>query len=272
MGIAGITSDASVRTHSLALHPWPATGARDVPTTFDGGELPDPRDAIPGDAHAGYLLSVKVNGPWFSTLGSVLTRVSLIPDGGTPVAVSGIDRTGASGGYLSGGFGLFPHQPLAEATWYTARASGYVTGIDVGPSRIDHAFDFSWRFGTRGAGPDPAPVAAAPPDAPAGRSPLAIATAVAVSGKLRRGTVTATVTVKPAGRRTLTILVQRPERRCSERSGCRTRWVTVRRLRRAAKSRQTLRIKTSLPTLRLSVTVPAGDGSEAATATRTLRR
>jgi hypothetical protein len=46
----------------------------------------------------------------------------------------------------------------------------------------------------------------------------------------------------------------------------------VRRLRRAAKSRQTLRIKTSLPTLRLSVTVPAGDGYEAATATRTLRR
>ncbi len=147
-----------------------------------------------------------------------------------------------------------------------------MTGLDVGPSRIDHAFDFSWRFGTRGAGPDPAPVATAPPVAPAGQAPLAIATTVAVSGKLRDGTVAATVTVKPAGRRTLTILVQRSERRCSDRGACRTRWITVRRLRRAAKPRQTLRIKTSLRTLRLSVTVPAGDGYEAATATRTLRR
>ena len=48
--------------------------------------------------------------------------------------------------------------------------------------------------------------------------------------------------------------------------------MTVRRLQRPAKTRQTLRITTSLRTLRLSVTVPAGEGYEAATATRTVRR
>ena len=204
--------------------PAPLASGRSArrPTAFGGGEMPDPRDAVPGDAHVGYLLSVNVNGPWFSTLGSVLTGVSLTPDGGAPVAVTGVDRTDAHGGYLSGGFALFPHQPLAEATWYTARASGYVTGIDVGPSRIDYAFDISWRSAHVGAGPDPDPGATGRPAVrPPARPRSAIATALAVSGKLRAGTLAATVTVKPAGKRTLTILVQRPERRCSGRRAAR---------------------------------------------------
>ncbi len=270
MGVWGITSETSVRSEALTLHPWPPAGASGFPTSFGGGEIPDPRDAVPGDAaRLGYLLSVNVNGPWFSTLGSVLTGVSLTPDGGAPVPVSGIDRDNPEGSFLSGGFALFPHEPLAEATWYTARATGYVTGIDVGPSRVDHPFDFSWRFGTRGAGPDTGAATPEPAAAPTDHAPLAIATALAVSGRLRGGRLQATVTVKPAGRRTITLSIQRPERSCSR---CRTRWVTVRRLRRAAKTRQTLRIKTSLRTLRLRATAPAAAGLEAATATRTIRR
>ena len=270
MGISGITSDASVRTESLALHPWPPAGARGVPTTFDGGETPDPREEVPGDARVGYLVSVNVNGPWFSNLGSVLTGVSLTPDGGTPVAVSGIDRADATGSYLSGGFALFPHQPLAEATWYTARATGYVTGIDVGPSRIDHAFDISWRFGTLGAGPDPAPAGTAPPVAPAGQAPLAIATAVAVSGKLRGGTLAATVTVKPAGRRTLTLLVQRPERRCSDRGRC--QHALGDRAAPAAGGEAAADVADQDLTANAAAERDPGEGYEAATATRTIRR
>ena len=136
----------------MAFYPWPANGTRDVPLTFESHELPSPYDAVPGASQLGYLLSVNLNGPWDFTRGVELGSVSLVPDGGAPVAVTGVDRNSPNGGYMRGGFALFPHQPLAYGTWYKARATGRVltTISSEFDSRDAHLpFDFTWRFKTR---------------------------------------------------------------------------------------------------------------------------
>jgi hypothetical protein len=143
------SDDPSVRTATLTAYPWPANGRRDLPLTFDGGERPDPSESVPGKPSAlGYLLSVNVNGPWESIEGSTLSAASLIPDGGAPVAVTGVDRASLHGDYLDEGVGIFPHAPLTPGTWYTARAAGVTSGTSQN-IRSSQAFDISWRFRTR---------------------------------------------------------------------------------------------------------------------------
>jgi hypothetical protein len=48
---------------------------------------------------------------------------------------------------MHGGFALFPHGVLRNATWYTAHATGHVRA-DLAGSESDLPFDLTWRFQT----------------------------------------------------------------------------------------------------------------------------
>jgi hypothetical protein len=140
----------------IDLFPWPANGLRGVPLEFEGGENPDPYDSVPaGVEQLGYLLSVNVS----RSYGVHLTRASLTPDGGAPVAVTGVDADSRHGGFLNGGFAILPHGPLKPMTWYTAAATGRAESDEA-----VHPFDLAWRFMT---GPEEAAYVAtdAPPPA-----------------------------------------------------------------------------------------------------------
>jgi hypothetical protein len=73
---------------------------------------------------------------------------SLTPDGGAPVALSGVDGASPDGWALDGGFGVFPHQPLEAGTWYTAHAAGSVSGRGTPGTPAQLPFDLTWRFQT----------------------------------------------------------------------------------------------------------------------------
>lgn len=133
-------SDDTARTAGLTLYPWPPDHARDVPLSGppEGLEIPDPYAKLGDIARAGYMLTVNFNGPWIYTQMSTvdLSSVSLVPDRGSPVPLTGLD--------LHGGFGLFPHRVLSRARWYTARAAGVVHNHGR-----DFPFRLRWRFQTR---------------------------------------------------------------------------------------------------------------------------
>ncbi|HWB68490.1 MAG TPA: hypothetical protein VG518_00785 [Solirubrobacterales bacterium] len=138
----------SGRTDQLTAYPWPPNGATNVPLTFSGGETPSPYDVAQGVERLGYLLSVDFNGPWEKEpvfAQSQVSSASLTPDGGAavPLVIDDVN-TGYSAGFGMP-FGLFPTQPLARCTWYTATATGtaYPSGI-----KTSYPINLSWRFQT----------------------------------------------------------------------------------------------------------------------------
>jgi hypothetical protein len=158
----GVGASTEVSAPGFTLYPWPANGMQDVPLAFRG-EYPSPYDMVPGVEQLGYLLSVNVNGPWtaeHSVRGSFLQAVSLTPDRGAPMPVTGIDASSAVSGYLRRGFAIFPHRPLDHGQWYTAHAAGYIeqptgTWDPAGqPIVARHPFDLTWRFRSIQAGAD----------------------------------------------------------------------------------------------------------------------
>lgn len=154
-----VADSTAAGTPTLTLYPWPANGLRGVPSAFEGGESPDPYETVPGVKKLGYLLSVNVDGPWNAAEGSHshLAAVSLTPDDGQPVAVTGADATSPNSWALGGGFAIFPHRPLQRGVWYTARAVGHVRATKWTDSDAfvpaDYPFDLSWRFRTAPRGP-----------------------------------------------------------------------------------------------------------------------
>jgi hypothetical protein len=139
----------SGRTAQFTAYPWPPNGATDVRLPFGGGETPDPYELAPGAQQLGYLLSVDFNGPWeteSSLAQSQISTASLVPDGGAAVPIAIDDaNTGYSAGHGSP-FAIFPKQPLARCTWYTAAAVG--TAYPNGEMGVTYPIDVSWRFKT----------------------------------------------------------------------------------------------------------------------------
>jgi hypothetical protein len=151
--------DQTHTTPTLTLYPSPANGSYDVPTTFPGGESPNPASEtnVPPGATLGWLMNVEINGPWTDSYFASAHGVSasIEPDGTSkhvPYAISecGPSGCGAAGGtslglYFAGGFGIFPTQPLAGNTLYHVSATGTVTDQLTAK---DYPFSISWCFST----------------------------------------------------------------------------------------------------------------------------
>ncbi|HWF55318.1 MAG TPA: hypothetical protein VG223_11845, partial [Solirubrobacteraceae bacterium] len=154
----------AVTTPGLSLYPSPANGAYDVPTTFPGGESPDPaiETGVPAGSTLGWLLNVEINGPWSDggNGGSVFASgvtAKLTADGTAttiPVVVSQCGSAGcfspggtSDGIYFGGGFGIFPTKPLKPSTTYRVQLTGgQVT--DQPDSTSYPLAGFSWCFST----------------------------------------------------------------------------------------------------------------------------
>lgn len=151
MGTFG-TSDQR-RTAGIVTYPYPHDGQLRVNPTFDCNEIPNPCTQVPGNdgrRRIGFVPTVNVNGPWAFIVGSQVTRATLRPDGGQPVALSVEDRSSPRGGSLAGGFSLLPHAELKRGTWYTAKAQGLVFGSNAGEQL---PFATTWRFRTKASFP-----------------------------------------------------------------------------------------------------------------------
>jgi hypothetical protein len=156
--------DNTRTTPGLTLYPSPGNGAYGVPTTYPGGESPDPTQetGVPAGSTLGWLLNVNINGPWANGGSGYVVyahgvSATLAPDGTSnfvPLAVSECGPSGCGGGggtfegsYLRGGFGLFPTQPLAADTTYrVALTAGTVTD-SAGHAEYPLA-GYSWCFST----------------------------------------------------------------------------------------------------------------------------
>jgi hypothetical protein len=148
VGGPAIDDAPSARTPKLTLYPWPADGARNEPLTFGraADETPSPLNDAPGATSLGLLISVDVNGPWADHRApqSRVTSATLTSAAGASVPLAISDSSSPNGGYLSGGFALFPRVALAPGTTYTAHAVGKVTAYGIA-----YPFDYSWHFATQ---------------------------------------------------------------------------------------------------------------------------
>jgi hypothetical protein len=148
----GVFGDDQERTATeLAVYPYPYNGQTGVATTFSCNERPNPCVSVPGNDGSqptGFIPSAQFNGPWSFVSGPQVSTASLTPDGGVPIAITVEDADSGQGGFLDGGFDIIPHQPLAEGTWYTARAEGV---LEVFAEEGEAAVPFStaWRFQTQ---------------------------------------------------------------------------------------------------------------------------
>jgi hypothetical protein len=156
--------DNTRTTPGLTLYPSPGNGAYDVPTTFPGGEAPDPTQetGVPPGSTLGWLMNVEINGPWaaggsgFSVFAHGVTA-TLAPDGTAntvPLVVSQCGPSGCGGGggtsegaYFKGGFGIFPTQPLAAGTTYKVTLTAGTVTDSV--NHVDYPLaGYSWCFST----------------------------------------------------------------------------------------------------------------------------
>jgi hypothetical protein len=194
---------------------------------------------------------VQFNGPWDDWVSSTsLTTTSLTPDGGAPVTVAPQDSSSPNGGGIDNGVGLFPHQPLAPKTWYTARAAGSVTAEHSDPSTGDFVdrvcpFDVTWRFRTAGE------------DSPnsgrggrTGRRRVALRAGAVLRGRVLR--VEVQVGRSAVGQRARIVLARREGRRWHPLGG--TRRVTLSRPRTSLKYRirrgRAIRVGVRVPSFR----------------------
>lgn len=118
---------------------WPPRGDRDVPTSWDGAEIPQP-PTPPAGYPSGPVLTLHAPG------GSlVISGASVAPESsGAPVAAASL--TNANDPNLKPGvLSLIPHRPLEPSTTYRVRVEGTV---DSAP------FAETWTFTTKSAGCD----------------------------------------------------------------------------------------------------------------------
>jgi hypothetical protein len=158
-----IDNSPAARTPTLKLYPSPANGEQNVPTTFPGGESPDPHGetGVQAADQLGWLISVSVNGPWANGYQGVVVNTSvshatLAPASGGAAVPLGISQRGAPtsnyGQYIHEGFGLFPRQILQTGRTYRATVSGTVHTPDVGELPFTN---YTWTFRTAGPNHDP---------------------------------------------------------------------------------------------------------------------
>jgi len=126
---------------SRMLIPYPANGQGNVPTTFNGGEIPSPLPS--GVTNTGYPVSLRIEQPANVQKGSstISNTYQLTDSSGKAVLVYPLDRASDPNKYLGGDdFFMFPQQPLIPNTTYNA----HITGTDS----QSNAFDASWSFTT----------------------------------------------------------------------------------------------------------------------------
>jgi hypothetical protein len=156
--------DNTRTTPGLSLYPSPGNGSYDVPTTYPGGDSPDPtkETGVPSGATLGWLMNVEINGPWASagygySVYAHGVSATLAPDGTSslvPLVVSqcGPSGCGGSGGtseglYFRGGFGIFPTRPLAAGTTY--RVTLTAGAVTDGTTHAEYPLaGYSWCFST----------------------------------------------------------------------------------------------------------------------------
>jgi hypothetical protein len=116
---------------------WPPRDARDVPTSWDGAEIPQPPPP-PAGYPSGPVVTLHATGGALVVSGATIAPE---PAGG-PVAMTSLtsqNDPNLKPGVLS----LIPHRPLSPNTTYRVRVEGTVG---------DAPFAQTWTFTTRGAG------------------------------------------------------------------------------------------------------------------------
>jgi hypothetical protein len=144
----GISDASAARTAKVKVYPWPPDRAKHVPTRFTSNEFPAPSADTGGDKTLGFLLSGDVNGPWDSWIDpkTNVKHASLHDSHGRNVKLAISDAGAKNGPYLSGGFGLFPRDPLKHDRRYHAEASGIVKDQSGGVGPLP--FHVKWSFKT----------------------------------------------------------------------------------------------------------------------------
>lgn len=121
---------------------WPVRDAEDVPTSWDGFEVPQP-PAPPAGFPSGPILTVQ------GLPGDEIRLTAHVLLDGAGAAIPHVALDGTTDPLLRehGAVALYAHEPLEPGTTYTARVDGVRAGA---------AFTWEWRFTTRaGAGCSP---------------------------------------------------------------------------------------------------------------------
>lgn len=122
---------------------YPAPGQRDVPTHWDGNEVPDPYRLFPGVGPAGYPVTVQFDrGQVQST---VVDAASLVDDAGQPVPLNVLSS--ANDDHIGPNVALLPTTDLQPGRRYTATVRGRARLQD---GRVI-PFARTWWFTTAGA-------------------------------------------------------------------------------------------------------------------------
>ena len=144
--------DQNLRTPALTAYTYPASGQRDVATTFWCNERPNPCDLVRRSARTaptGLNISVQFNGPWLRIEDVVVSSASVAAAGRPPVDLTVLTRQSV----LNGGLVLIPHRPLRAGKTYGAAATGTVVARADDGTLAEYPFALSWDFSTPGTEP-----------------------------------------------------------------------------------------------------------------------
>ena len=147
-----VVVDQALRTPVLTAYTYPASGQRDVATTFWCNELPNPCDLVRRSARSaptGMNISVQFNGPWLRVEQVNVSSASVAAAGRPPVDLTVLSRQSV----LRGGLVLIPHRPLRTGKTYSAAASGTVVARNDDGTLAEHPFALAWDFSTPGTEP-----------------------------------------------------------------------------------------------------------------------
>jgi hypothetical protein len=147
-----VALDQSLRTPVLTAYTYPASGQRDVATTFWCNELPNPCELVRRSARSaptGMNISVQFNGPWLRIEDVVVSSASVAAAGRPPVDLTVLTRESV----LRGGLVLIPHRPLRAGKTYAAAATGTVVARADDGTLGEYPFALAWDFSTPGTEP-----------------------------------------------------------------------------------------------------------------------
>ena len=147
-----VAVDDALRTPALTAYTYPASGQRNVATTFWCNELPNPCDLVRRSARGaptGMNISVQFNGPWLRVEEVLVSSASVAAAGRPPVDLTVLSRQSV----LRGGLVLIPHRPLRTGKTYSAAASGTVVARHDDGTLAEHPFALAWDFSTPGTEP-----------------------------------------------------------------------------------------------------------------------
>jgi hypothetical protein len=147
-----VVLDQALRTPVLTAYTYPASGQRDVATTFWCNELPNPCELVRRSARGaptGMNISVQFNGPWLRVEDVVVSSASVAAAGRPPVDLTVLARPNV----LRGGLVLIPHRPLRAGKTYGAAATGTVVARADDGTLAEYPFALSWDFSTPGTEP-----------------------------------------------------------------------------------------------------------------------